>query len=125
MIIKISYIDKSAEEFELTGHEGPILHIDLNKNDLLASSSGDGTIKIWNLIDKKVIKTISGFEKVKSFYAATCFISPTFEPKHGNNMGYISQYEIIIVNTDNWNTIHVLKDEKVTNFNCIKSICNN
>lgn len=57
----------SIEPFELNEHTGPVLRIDLNSNDLLASSSGDGTIKIWNLEEKQCIKTIPGFDKIKSY----------------------------------------------------------
>lgn len=67
MTIKAVLKDKSSEFFELCGHEGPVLRIDISCKNLLASSSGDGTIKIWNLDDRKSIKTIDGFEKVKSY----------------------------------------------------------
>lgn len=66
-------MDKSEEFFELTGHAGPILSIDTSVTELLASSSGDGSIIIWNLTEKKKIKTILGFKKIKSFQAATTF----------------------------------------------------
>ena len=66
-------MDKSEEYFELLGHYGPILAIDTSPKELLASASGDGTIKIWDLKEKQEIRTITGFEKVKSFYAAKSF----------------------------------------------------
>lgn len=56
-----------AETLEFTEHEGPVLRIDLSKNGLLASYSGDGSIKIWELNEKKCIKTIKGFDKIKSY----------------------------------------------------------
>lgn len=65
--------DKSTEFFELTEHEGPVLRIDLSRNGLLASSSGDGTIKIWNLEERKVVKTLTGFDKVKSYEGTEVF----------------------------------------------------
>lgn len=67
MTIKITPRDTSIEAFELTEHTGPVLRIDLSSNGLLASSAGDGTIKIWNLGEKKCIKTIDGFDKIKSY----------------------------------------------------------
>lgn len=67
MTIKVKPRDTTVEPFELTEHTGPVLRIDLSANGLLASSSGDGTIKIWNLDEKKCIKTISGFDKIKSY----------------------------------------------------------
>lgn len=67
MTIKVVPRDKSAEFFELIEHEGPVLRIDLSVQGLLASASGDGTIKIWNLEERKVIKTITGLDKIKSY----------------------------------------------------------
>lgn len=66
-------LDKSEEPFELTGHTGPILKIDISVKGLLASSSGDGTVRIWRLNDKKEVRCFDGFEKVKSFFAAKFF----------------------------------------------------
>lgn len=72
-IIKVVPVDKSDEFFELLGHDGPILKIDTSPKGLLASSSGDGTIKIWDLKERKEIKTIKGFEQATSFYNAKSF----------------------------------------------------
>lgn len=73
-LIKVVPLDKSEEVFEFSGHEGPILRLDLHTaKGWLASSSGDGTIKIWNINDKKLVRTINGFDKVKSFELAKCF----------------------------------------------------
>lgn len=69
-IIKVVPVDKSAEFFELTGHDGPILKIDTSPKGLLASASGDGTIRIWDLKERKEIKVIKGFEQATSFYNA-------------------------------------------------------
>lgn len=66
MLIKVKPNVDNSEPFELKEHEGPVLRIDLSVNGLLASYSGDGTIKIWNLEERKAIKTIEGFTKIKS-----------------------------------------------------------
>lgn len=67
MIIKVTPRDSPEQTFDLTEHTGPVLRIDLSVNGLLASSSGDGTMKIWDLAEKKCIKTLSGFSKIKSY----------------------------------------------------------
>lgn len=64
--------------FELNEHEGPVLRIDLSANGLLASASGDGTMKIWDLAERKVVKTITGLDKVTSYQITT---------KYGKRMG--------------------------------------
>lgn len=72
--IKVAPLGKPEEVFELTGHEGPVLKIDLSSDgQRLVSSSGDGTIRIWCLNDRKELKQISGFDKVTSAFAATKF----------------------------------------------------
>lgn len=73
MTIKVVPRDKSTEFFEFSEHEGPVLRIDLSRNGLLASSSGDGTIKIWQLDERKLVKTLTGFDKVKSYEATEVF----------------------------------------------------
>lgn len=65
--IKVTLRDDPTQSFELMEHTGPVLRIDLSVNGLLASSSGDGTIKIWDLMEKKCIKTLPGFGKIKSY----------------------------------------------------------
>lgn len=135
MTIKVNRRDP-AESFELTEHSGPVLRIDLSANGLLASSSGDGTIKIWNLDEKKCIKTISGFDKIKSYQVTQVFgtstrfcmlksvyshifltcivaVTPSFEPKYGKFMAYNQEKSIIIVDTQNWAVKKTLTDEKV------------
>lgn len=73
-VIKVVDILKTAEPFELRGHEGPVLHIDLHPlNEWLASAGGDGTIRIWDLQTKTELKCIRGLDKIKSFEAAKTF----------------------------------------------------
>lgn len=137
MTIKVTPKDKSIEPFELNEHSGPVLRIDLSANGLLASSSGDGTIKIWNLDEQKCIKTIAGFDKIKSYQETEVFgrnfcmirwnechslmifffletVTPSFEPKHGKFMAYNQDKNVIIVDTKNWAVQKTLSDEKVT-----------
>lgn len=143
MTIKVTSRHDPSQGFELTEHTGPILRIDLSANNLLASYSGDGTIKIWDLIDKKCIKTLSGFGKLKSYqetevygellhpgclsnhcehirlfqiilYLFNPLVTPSFEPKSGKFMAYNRDNSIIIVDTQNWSVKKTLTDEKVT-----------
>lgn len=67
-------LGKTEEMFELTGHDGPVLKIDLSPDGkLLVSSSGDGTVRIWDLTKRKELRSIDGFDKVTSIFAATKF----------------------------------------------------
>lgn len=141
--IKVTPRDDPTQIFELMEHTGPVLRIDLSVNGLLASSSGDGTIKIWDLMEKKCIKTLSGFGKIKSYQETEVYgeliqclhvilkfglnliysfskkndietpVTPSFEPKSGKFMAYNQDKCIIIVETQNWTVKKSLTDEKV------------
>lgn len=71
--IRVAHINKSEDAFELLGHNGPILSIDISIQNYLASSSGDGTIKIWDLKTKLQIHSFTGLETTKSFSSARLF----------------------------------------------------
>ena len=133
--IKVVPCDKSTEFFELKEHKGPVLRIDLSPTDLLASYSGDGTIKVWNLDEKKVVKTIGGLEKLTTYELATsygewiedlrnvrglrldaCFspVTPVFEPKTGRFMAYNNKKEVLILDTKTWEVVKTMTDENVS-----------
>lgn len=78
MEIRVSHADKSEDTFVLQGHNGPILSIDLSPQDYLASCSGDGSLKIWDLKTKKMIHSFTGLETTKSFSTARTFCKNKF-----------------------------------------------
>uniref|UniRef100_T1H2D8 WD repeat-containing protein 55 homolog n=1 Tax=Megaselia scalaris TaxID=36166 RepID=T1H2D8_MEGSC len=85
--IKVYPKGESKFEFDLEGHKGPILSLSLNKDNLLASVSGDGTLKIWNIDDKKEVKTITeSLPKCNSFEI----------------LAYTDSKKISVLNVDNW-----------------------
>lgn len=67
------YVNDQENVVDLVGHAGPILGIDITPDGWLASASGDGTVRIWDIGQQKVLKTLEGFPKVKSFEMAECY----------------------------------------------------
>uniref|UniRef100_A0A182JY15 Uncharacterized protein n=1 Tax=Anopheles christyi TaxID=43041 RepID=A0A182JY15_9DIPT len=111
--IKVLSID-DGEQFELENLDGPVLSMDISKQDLLAASIGDGKIHIWDMKTKELKKTISGLPKVKSFEAVVHFASPTFEPKKGNLLAYPNGKEVIVLNTTSWEVVKKFADPKLS-----------
>lgn len=110
-----------TDEFiELKGHEGAILHIDISSKNLLASSSADGTIKVWQF-DKPMqpIKTFDGFARFNEFSAAKTFSTPSFDP-HGKFLAFPKSSIIQIVDTENWETKYQFANDEITG---IYSVC--
>ena len=56
-------MESKEEVAKLTGHDGYVLSIALNKtNTILASGSTDTSIKLWNIEKKEEIETLEGHE---------------------------------------------------------------
>uniref|UniRef100_A0A0K8V9W1 WD repeat and HMG-box DNA-binding protein 1 n=1 Tax=Bactrocera latifrons TaxID=174628 RepID=A0A0K8V9W1_BACLA len=112
--IKVLRSDDCKSEFHLQGHSGPVLGIDIcNKGELLASISGDGNLKIWNLAESGTeVKSISGLPKANSFENAVHFGTPCFEPQSSKSLAYVLGKEIIVLNTDTWEVKFTLSDER-------------
>lgn len=117
--IKVQKRDKSEEYFELKGHEGPVLHIDLSPNDQLASSSGDGTIRIWDLKKCQMLKKFEGFNRINSFPEAKIFSTPSFEAS-GRYLAYPKGSIIHVLDTANWESKFKLQNDEVTG---VYSVC--
>lgn len=67
------YVNELDKVVDLIGHSGPILGMDITSGGQLVSASGDGTVRIWDIAEQKVLKTLEGFPKAKSFEMAECF----------------------------------------------------
>ena len=98
----------------MKGHEGAILHVDVSSKDLLASSSTDGTIKIWRLESTgKVIKTFDGFEHFNDFATANVYSTPSFDPQ-GKLLAFPKPSYIQIVDTANLEMKYQLRNDEIT-----------
>ncbi|XP_058806114.1 WD repeat and HMG-box DNA-binding protein 1 [Phymastichus coffea] len=116
MRIQVSNVDTN-ENFELLGHEAPILGLSLDPRDeFLASSSGDGTIRIWSIKDKKSIYTWNNIvPKANSFFTAKAYGTPSFETKSGKYLAYPHGKEVIIVERGTWKESFRLKSTDIKN----------
>jgi chromosome transmission fidelity protein 4 len=88
--------------------------MDLSAKNQLASSSGDGTIRVWNLdTSTSAIKTFDGFERVNEFEAAKAFTTPSFDPK-GNLLAFPKGSFIHIHDTSSWEMKFKLENDEIT-----------
>lgn len=67
------YVNEQEKVVDLLGHSGPILALDVTPGNWLVSAAGDGTVRVWDIAEQKVIKTIEGYPKAKSFEMAECY----------------------------------------------------
>ncbi|CAG9804650.1 unnamed protein product [Chironomus riparius] len=99
---------------ELKGHTGPIFQIAINDKNHIASSSGDGTIKVWNLETQQVVKTYDGFEKFDKFNKSKNFCTPAFE-KTGRYLAFSKGSIVNVVETSSWDIKFKLENNEIKN----------
>ncbi|XP_055354576.1 WD repeat and HMG-box DNA-binding protein 1-like [Paramacrobiotus metropolitanus] len=94
------------------GHAAPILSVALDPvGKYLASSSGDGTVKMWNISDNACVKTLDNFiPKINDYAAARQLGRMSFEPKTGNILAVPSVRDVKLFIRDKWEVVGVLND---------------
>ncbi|KAJ8681513.1 hypothetical protein QAD02_017305 [Eretmocerus hayati] len=102
MRIQVSNI-KTKDNFELNGHDAPILGLSLDpKEEFIASSSGDGTIKVWSIKDRRSVHTWNVVPKCNSFFTAKAYAAPSFQCKIGEYLAYPQYKEVVVVMRNTW-----------------------
>ncbi|KAL7298415.1 hypothetical protein TKK_0008609 [Trichogramma kaykai] len=116
MRIHISNI-VTMENIELNGHEAPVLGLSLDpKDEFVASSSGDTSIRVWSIKEKKVVQTWNNVvPKCNSFYNAKTYSVPSFCPKSGAYLAYPQGKEVIVTERSSWQEVFRLKSNEIKN----------
>ncbi|KAL3269048.1 hypothetical protein HHI36_008131 [Cryptolaemus montrouzieri] len=99
----------------LTGFTGPCLSVAVCPNSkLVAASGGDGKLLVWNVSDGSLVKEISCFPKVNSFFNAKSLCKIDFDPVSGEHLAYPDGTSVIILNTSDWSEVATLSCTDVT-----------
>ncbi|XP_025602291.2 WD repeat and HMG-box DNA-binding protein 1 [Athalia rosae] len=113
---------KTSDTFELVGHTGPILGLSLDpKEEYVASSSTDGSIRVWDIKQKKVVHIWNDIvPKGNSFFTSRTRGMPSFECKDGKILAYPLGKEVVIVQRTSWKESLKLK---CPDLRAVLSIC--
>ncbi|XP_071453282.1 WD repeat and HMG-box DNA-binding protein 1 [Hetaerina americana] len=116
---------ESLKDKVLSGHKASILGLAIDpKEKYLASSSCDGSVKIWSLLDGKDIKTWNNMiEPTNNFSAAKALGRAAWTPETGSYLAIPSgkgagsgerlHYQVILAERVTWNTMITLSDEYI------------
>ncbi|XP_011876288.1 PREDICTED: WD repeat and HMG-box DNA-binding protein 1 [Vollenhovia emeryi] len=101
----------TLDSVELEGHEAPILGLSLDpKEEFVASSSADGSIRIWNIKEKRTIHVWNNVvPKCNSFFTAKSYCTPSFKCTDGSYLAYPSNKDVVIVERSSWKELCRLK----------------
>ncbi|XP_076237790.1 WD repeat and HMG-box DNA-binding protein 1 [Calliopsis andreniformis] len=110
MRIQVTDISTS-DNIELLGHDAPILGLSLDpKEEFVASSSADGSIRVWNIKEKHVANTWNNIvPKCNSFFTAKVYCVPSFHSKDGRYLAYPHMKDVVIVERSSWKELFRLK----------------
>ncbi|KYN15387.1 WD repeat and HMG-box DNA-binding protein 1 [Trachymyrmex cornetzi] len=89
MRIQVTNIN-TLDSIELEGHEAPILGLSLDpKEEFVASSSADGSIRVWNIKEKRTVHVWNNIvPKCNSFFIAKSYCTPSFKCTDGSCLAY-------------------------------------
>ncbi|XP_071562752.1 WD repeat and HMG-box DNA-binding protein 1 [Temnothorax nylanderi] len=110
MRIQVTNINTS-DSIELEGHEAPILGLSLDpKEEFVASSSADGSIRVWNIKEKRTVHVWNNVvPKSNSFFIAKSYCTPSFKCTDGSCLAYPSNKDVVIVERSSWKELCRLK----------------
>uniref|UniRef100_A0A1B6DME6 Uncharacterized protein n=1 Tax=Clastoptera arizonana TaxID=38151 RepID=A0A1B6DME6_9HEMI len=103
MKINVTEIDGLKTE-TLRDHRAPVLSVAIDpKLEYLASSSCDGTVKVWKLSDYSVSHTWNCVPKSNSFTWSTVLCRISWQPRTGRFLAIPDKNEVILYERDTWN----------------------
>lgn len=91
-LVDLTGQENASREVLIRGHDGPILSVDIDPlENFAASSSCDGTVRIWRLSDGSEVKKLFILPKFGDVELAASRCKLKFEPTQG---------EVIITNSN-------------------------
>lgn len=115
--MEIAVVNKSDKNFlvKLVGHGGPITGVALDPlGTYLASSSCDGSVKIWDIQLGKEEKSINDvFPKCNDFFRALILGRPSWENVTGKFLAIPKGKEVAIYSRGSWELEKCLTDSKI------------
>ncbi|XP_018571784.1 WD repeat and HMG-box DNA-binding protein 1 [Anoplophora glabripennis] len=123
MEVKLINLERTNKEVTVfNGLAGPCLSVAIcPQSKILAASSGDTMLRLWNIESNELLKEISCFPKVNSFSNAKILCRIDFDPVRGNHLAYPDKSNVVIININNWSEKSNLTcDEISTSFSIVQ-----
>ncbi|XP_064600556.1 WD repeat and HMG-box DNA-binding protein 1-like [Liolophura sinensis] len=111
----IKVVDVESCEFRaLSGHEAPVLSVALHPNeDMVASSSCDGTVRVWSIVDQKTVQSWKVVPKSNDVSLSKTLCRLCWEPQTGKNLVVPVEKEVHVYERDSWKKVHSLTDGSI------------
>ncbi|XP_078001089.1 WD repeat and HMG-box DNA-binding protein 1-like [Glandiceps talaboti] len=113
--IKLVTVEDSQQKV-FVGHDAPILSVSLDpKEELIASSSCDSTIKVWKIQDQSCVKSWSLIPKCSDISISKTLCRISWQPDHGKHLAVPVDKSIQVYERDSWTLVCTLGDDRIKN----------
>ncbi|XP_071835170.1 WD repeat and HMG-box DNA-binding protein 1-like isoform X2 [Apostichopus japonicus] len=114
-MIKVIDLQDTSDQVILQAHSAPILSVAIDPlTEFVASTSCDGSLKIWNISDKSWEKSIVLFPKCSDISLSKTLARIAWKPKDGQLLAIPLEREIQLYERDSWDVLFTLKIEEET-----------
>ncbi|XP_006818558.1 WD repeat and HMG-box DNA-binding protein 1-like [Saccoglossus kowalevskii] len=111
--VKLVTIEDSSQKVFI-GHEAPILSVSLDpKEEYVASSSCDGTVKVWKIKDQNCEKSLSLLPKCSDISISKTLCRISWQSISGKYLAIPVEQQIQIYERDTWDKKCVLEDSRI------------
>ncbi|XP_038044137.1 WD repeat and HMG-box DNA-binding protein 1-like [Patiria miniata] len=114
----LKYVDiEGSNQKSFHGHNAPVLSVAIDpKHEYIASSSCDGTLKIWSIADQSWEKSVSLIPKCSDVSLSKTLCRLSWKPQVGKFLAVPVEKEIHIYERDSWDLAFTLTPQDVTGF---------
>jgi chromosome transmission fidelity protein 4 len=114
-LVKIVDVQTNCQKV-LNGHTGPVLSVALHPRELfIASSSCDGTVRVWLIADLKLVKVISGLPVGNDFLSSKSLTRLIWD-KTGKYLFVPKANKVVAYAVDSWNIAFELTETSTKEF---------
>lgn len=121
-VIEVIDIDSSNSR-TCSGHVAPVLSVALDpQEEFVASSSCDGTVKIWKIDERKIIKSLNLIPNCSDVSLSKTLCRLCWSRKKGDLLYIPLEKEIQIIERNTWNKIGSITDDQFTGIYSVLSM---
>ncbi|XP_056403051.1 WD repeat and HMG-box DNA-binding protein 1 [Hyla sarda] len=114
-LIKVVQVEDSSVQKTLRGHSAPVLSVAFDpKDEYLASSGCDGTVRIWNIEEQVCEVNLSILPKCNDVINAKSICRLSWQPKNGKLLAVPVDKSIQFYERDAWMMSFSLSDDFIT-----------
>lgn len=114
-LVKVVALSDSSDQKTLRGHEAPVLSVTFDpREQLLASSSCDGSVVVWNIEEQSQVTRWTLLQKCNDVSNAKSLCRLAFQPPSGKFLAVPVGDKVHLYERDTWSHVTTLSDDLIT-----------